>query len=131
MSLSIGCLRIYLVGKVPTARRTIVHLSTLLLRFYGIVANKKVTHLCTELRCLPLCWKAFLENTTHQLHSRTASRSHQDNHLYVIGLQPLKHSLMPLKWMFIALRCRDLTRSSLAKSFTVFYSPLHESPSVF
>ena len=80
----------------------------ILAEVYGIVTNKKVTHLCTNLRCnfgLLLCWKAFSENTTHQQHSPTASRSHQDNYLYLIGLQPLKHSLMPLRWTFIALRC--------------------------
>ena len=39
---------------------------------FVIVENKKATHLCTELHCnvgLPLCWKAFSENTTpHQQH---------------------------------------------------------------
>ena len=34
-------------------------------------------------------------------------------------------SLSPLRWTFTALRCRDLTGSSLAKSFTVFYGMLN------
>ena len=127
----------------------------------GQVDKKRLTsvlvcHCCVG---LPLCWKAFSENTTpHQQHwaNRQPSSRLLDNlqaafyfRLYVSfpldgissTLPPLRpsgtgrhaasvapfmgpdSSLTPLRWMFTALRCRDLAgsslASSLAKSFTV------------
>ena len=50
------------------------------------IKPKNVTYLCIKVEEVPLCWKAFLENTTpHQQHWAGSVQVSPSNHLSAIG----------------------------------------------
>ena len=67
------------------------------------IKPKKVTYLCIKVEEVPLCWKAFLKNTTpHQQHWAGSVQVSPSNHLSAIGQRrpyaaDVKMSFVPIQ----------------------------------
>ena len=119
------CYNLYLIVVPHMAHVTLVSHS----QKYGQLTSVPSSHHCVG---LPLCWNAFSENTApHKQHWTNSVQLHLSPlcpswdwtaHCLCCALCRTRQHFTPLWWTFAALRCRDLTGSSLAKSFfTVFW----------